>query len=259
MKKTLFLLLFFYVTIGFGQLPQRTIDSIEEIVESKTNAIEELAVEEIEIDTIHYEKSIDYAKKRAFKENLKEKYSDKEFIYTEEDIKEEKEEEKVDSAAGLAFAKAFLFFISTIFPFLLAALIIFIILKTFLGTETNFWNFKKPKKKVAEKLIYEDEDIHETDIDGLLQNAINNKEYRLAIRYQYLSVLKILSNKKLIDYHKDKTNSEYLFEIENSKTRTEFSYLSYVYSYVWYGDFPIDETNYKLAENKYQSFKTSLK
>ena len=108
-------------------------------------------------------------------------------------------------------------------------------------------------------MIYEDDDIHETDIDGLLQNAIKNKEYRLAIRYQYLSVLKILSNKKLIDYHKDKTNSEYLFEIENSKTRTEFSYLSYVYSYVWYGDFPIDETNYKLAENKYQSFKTSLK
>ena len=120
-------------------------------------------------------------------------------------------------------------------------------------------DFKKSKKKVVKKLIYEDEDIHETDIDGFLQKAINEKEYRLAIRYYYLSVLKILSDKKLIDYHKDKTNSEYLLEIENSQTRTDFSYLSYVYSYVWYGDFPINETNFKLVENKYQSFKKALK
>ena len=247
MKKTLSLLLFFYVNLGFGQFFQE-----------ETISIDEMLGEEIVIDTIHYEKSIEYADKRAFKDNLKEKYNDKEFIYKEEQIDEEEEKEE-DSAAGLAFAKGFLFFISKIFPFLLGGLIIFIILKTFLGTETNFWNFKKTKKKVAEKLIYEDEDIHETDIDGLLQNAINNKEYRLAIRYHYLAALKTLSNNKLIDYHKDKTNSEYLFEIENSTTRTDFSYLSYVYSYVWYGDFPIDETNYKLAANKYQSFKTSLK
>ena len=113
--------------------------------------------------------------------------------------------------------------------------------------------------KVSERLVYEDEDIHETDIDGLLQKAIHNKEYRLAIRYYYLSVLKTLSNKKLIDYHIDKTNSEYLFEIKNESIRNEFSYLSYIYSYVWYGDFPIDETNFKLAENKYTSFKNSLK
>ena len=63
-----------------------------------------------------------------------------------------------------------------------------------------------------------------------------------------------LSKKELIDYHKDKTNSEYLYEIENNTMRTQFSYLSYVYSYVWYGEFPVDETNFKVAENKYQSF-----
>lgn len=249
MKKTLFLFLFFYATIGFGQFMHEEFTSVEEMLGEGIV---------IDIDTIHYKKSIEYADKRAFKDNLKEKYTDKEFIYTEEEIEEEEDKEE-NAPVNLAFVKGFLFFISRIFPFLLGGLIIFIILKTFLGVETNFWNFKKSKKKVAEKLIYEDEDIHETDIDGLLQKAIHNKEYRLAIRYHYLAVLKILSNKKLIDYHKDKTNSEYLFEIENSTTRSEFSYLSYVYSYVWYGDFPIDETNYKLAENKYASFKTSLK
>ena len=39
-------------------------------------------------------------------------------------------------------------------------------------------------------LIYEDEDIHETDLDALLNQALNHKDYRLAIRYYYLSILK---------------------------------------------------------------------
>jgi len=203
---------------------------------------------------------IEYEQKRTFKEDLKEKYNDDDFIYTEDDddVEEEKDDE-TSSFFGKEFVGFFLFFISKIFPFLLGGFIIFIVLKTLLGSDVNFWNFKRGKNKVAKKLIYEDEDINETDIDGLLQKAIYNKEYRLAIRYYYLSVLKLLSDKKLIDYHKDKTNSEYLFEIENEVTKKQFSYLSYIYSYVWYGDFPVDETNFKLAENKYKSFKKSLK
>lgn len=240
MKKILFILLIFSSSIAFSQVNNDSLALLEK-------------------DTIHYEKTIKPAKKRIFNENLKEKYNDKEFQYTEEEEVEKKEKKEDLSSSGSAFVGVFLVFISKIFPFLLGAIIVFIILKTFLGTETNFWNFKKTKKKVAEKLVYEDEDIHDTDIDRLLQNAINNKDYRLAIRYYYLSVLKDLSNKKLIDYHKDKTNSEYLFEIEDKIKRAEFSYLSYIYSYVWYGDFPIDETNFKLAENKYKSFKNSLK
>ncbi|WP_405604878.1 hypothetical protein [Polaribacter sp. Asnod1-A03] len=203
-------------------------------------------------------KNIDFIHQRTFKEDLNEKYNDKDFIYTEEEDEPE-EETQSDSFFGQAFIAAFLFFITNIFPYLLGAFFIFIIVKTILGSEVNFWNFKRSKKKVAKKLIYEDEDINETDIDVLLQKAIYNKEYRLAIRYYYLSVLKTLSNKKLIDYHKDKTNSEYLLEIENTSTRKEFSYLSYVYSYVWYGEFSIDESQFKLVENKYQSFKKSLK
>ncbi|MFK8060722.1 MAG: hypothetical protein AB8B78_11595 [Polaribacter sp.] len=214
-------------------------------------------------DTIVYNKTIEYAEKRAFTEDLKEKYADdKAFKYTEEVEKEPKtssEENRKNSQFFASLTKGFIYFISNIFPFLLGLIIVFIILKTFLGSEINFWKFGKKKTKTTKKLVYEGEDINETDIEGLLQKAIHNKQYKLAVRYYYLSVLKQLSDKKLIDYHKDKTNSEYLFEIENKDIRTQFSYLSYVFSYVWYGDFPIDETNFKLAEKKYKSFKTTLR
>ena len=147
---------------------------------------------------------------------------------------------------------------TTIFPFLLGGFIIFVIVKVMLGSDIRFWKSSPASTKIKEKLIYEDEDIHEVDLASLLQQAIDNQNYRLAIRYYYLTSLKGLSNKKIIEYHKDKTNSEYLFEIENPAMRTQFSYLSYVYSYVWYGEFPVDETNFKTAQNKYQSFINSM-
>ena len=238
MKNKIVLFLLLYSSLSFGQFMQ------EGYLSSTENNVTEISSSENIVE-------------RAFKEDLKKKYSDKDFQYKEDDEKPKEKEETTTN--DTAFINGIIFFISKIFPFILGGIIILIILKTFLGTEVNFWNFKKTQKKVAEKLVYEDEDIHETDLDALLNKALNHKDYRLAIRYYYLSILKTLSNKKLIDYHKDKTNSEYLFEIENLTTRSEFSYLTYVYTYIWYGDFPIDEANFKIAENKYQSFKTSLK
>ncbi|QNM86389.1 DUF4129 domain-containing protein [Polaribacter pectinis] len=209
---------------------------------------EKTEIIEIASDTIVYNKNTDFVAKRTFKDNLKEKYTDKEFTYTES------VEEKKTSPNDSALLLAFMAFMTNVFPYLLGGIIIFIILKTFLGTEVGFWNFKKNKKITSEKLVFEDEDIHEVDLEALLKDAIAKQEYRLAIRYYYLSVLKALSTKKLIDYHKDKTNSEYLFEIENTETRKQFSYLSYVYSYVWYGEFPVDASKFHAVEHKYKSF-----
>jgi hypothetical protein len=208
--------------------------------------------QEVANDSITYNKNIDFYTKREFKDNLKEKYADKEFIYTEDVAKK-----RDSSPTNPAFLSGFIYFMVNIFPYVLGGIIVFIILKTFLGTEIGFWNFKKHKKIPSEKLVFEDEDIHEVDLEGLLKDSIIKKEYRLAIRYYYLSVLKELSTKKVIHYHKDKTNSEYLLEIENLTARKDFSYLSYVYSYVWYGDFPVNEPKFKVIESKYKSFLNS--
>lgn len=211
-------------------------------------------VVEVAADTIVYNKNTNISNQKTFTTNLKETYTGKEFEYKEPSQPETPNPTTVDSS----IIKAFVFFMTRIFPFLLAAFIIFIILKAILGFDVKFWKSIKPKQPTTKKLIYEDEDIHQTDLKQLLQQAIDNQNYRLAIRYYYLISLKGLSTKKLIDYHKDKTNSEYLFEIENTELRSQFSYLSYVYTYVWYGEFSVDETHFKAAQNKYQSFINNL-
>jgi len=205
-------------------------------------------------DSIVYQKDTNISEARSLSPKLSEKYNDKDFTYKENVPIKKKEK----SNASLGFLEGFAFFMTTLFPFLLGGFIIFVIVKVLLGSDVLFWKNTKSSTKISEKLIYEDEDIHEVDLASLLQQAIENQNFRLAIRYYYLTSLKGLSNKKIIDYHKDKTNSEYLFEIENPSMRTQFSYLSYVYSYVWYGEFPVDETNFKVAQNKYQSFIKSM-
>lgn len=229
MKKSIASLLFLISFLGFSQ-------------EKSPKVIE------IKGDSIIYQKTTDLDTERTFSSNLNNIYSGKDFEYKEETTP------KKEEPANTEFVEMFIFFMSKVFPFLLGIFIILIILKAFLGFDARFWKTTKKGKLNTKKLVYEDEDIHDIDLESLLQNAIDNKDFRLAIRYYYLSTLKILSSNKLIDYHKDKTNSEYLFELENKEMRTQFSYLSYVYSYVWYGEFPVNENNFKVAENKYQNF-----
>jgi hypothetical protein len=242
MRKIIASLLFFVVLLASAQ------ENLDDIIVIKA-------------DSVVYTKTTAITEARTFTTNIKEKYAGKDFEYTEEtEVKpKETDDNKPNESLPIFDFLSFLgFFMSTIFPFLLGGFVIYVIVKVLLGSEFKLWNKTVKSQKMAKKLIYEDEDIHEINLDTLLQQAIANKDFRLAIRYYYLSSLKTLSNKQVIDYHKDKTNSDYLFEIENTTMRTNFSYLSYVYSYVWYGEFPVDETSFKVAENKYQSFLKSI-
>lgn len=209
-------------------------------------------------DSITYHKNVNYKKEREFKEELKSKYSDHNFIYKEEEKKKEIEEIKEKKEPlfkpNFNFFRGFASFMKTIFPFLLGAIVIFIILKLYLGSNAKFWNLNRTSKVNAKKLVYEDEDIDNSDIEGLLKKAIAEKNTRLAIRYYYLLSLKKLSEKEIIKYDKDKTNSDYLFEIEDIEKRKQFSYLSYIYTYVWYGEFELNQDDFSEVAKKYNTF-----
>jgi hypothetical protein len=84
-----------------------------------------------------------------------------------------------------------------------------------------------------------DENIHEMDFDKLISNAVAAKDYRLAIRLQFLQALKILSDKHLIHWQPGKTNHDYMVELGKSNLRTGFTELNEYFEYAWYGNFPI--------------------
>lgn len=99
----------------------------------------------------------------------------------------------------------------------------------------------KTEEKTIENFGYIEEDIQQVDFENLIKTALKENNYRLATRYLYLKSLKNLTNKNIIDWHYDKTNSDYLNEISDDGIKQLFKRISYIYDYVWYGEFTIDE------------------
>ena len=138
---------------------------------------------------------------------------------------------------------------------LIVTYVIYLIVKIILNKEGQ-WIFGKS----TTRKIYTDEEIEKNliyvDFEKLVQETLRNGDNRLAIRYYYLWVLKRLSEKNIIEWHTEKTNSDYLYEIQSTDLRTDFQYLSYLYNYIWYGEFEMNEETFSNAKN---SFEKTLK
>lgn len=102
----------------------------------------------------------------------------------------------------------------------------------------------KTEEQDIEGFSYVEENINEVNFEDLINQALKQNNYRLATRYMYLKSLKILSKKGIIDWHYDKTNSDYFNEITNETTKKSFKRISYIYDYVWYGEFDINEEQF---------------
>lgn len=111
----------------------------------------------------------------------------------------------------------------------------------------------KTEEQDIEGFSYVEENINEVNFDSLISSALKQNNYRLATRYMYLKSLKILSKKGIIDWHYDKTNSDYINEITNETTKNSFKRVSYIYDYVWYGEFDIDENQFKRNQSDFNT------
>lgn len=140
---------------------------------------------------------------------------------------------------------------------LIVLFVVYMIVKTILNKEGNWIFGKSSQKKIATSDAI-DEDIHSINFEKAIRDSKNSNDYRLAIRYYYLWLLKRLSDKSLIEWDIEKTNSDYLYEISNPKLRQDFAYLSYIYDYSWYGEFELNETAFIQSEKTFLNTFNSL-
>jgi hypothetical protein len=227
-----------------------------------TYSIERIEEEELPSPTTRtvQNKDANYAKERRFVERPKNKYNDGSFVYVEDPPPKQLEPKETESTPPKVEKKKgiTIFGLSPwVFVFILIGVlaIVAIIFKF----DFSYFRMEKYKYKMADPLVSQDEDIDEDDYERLLQRATQQQDFRLATRYYYLWLLKKLSQRNYIEYHRDKTNSDYQFELQDDQVRSQFSYLSYIYSYVWYGEFPVDELKFATIKEKYQSFLNQIK
>jgi hypothetical protein len=99
-----------------------------------------------------------------------------------------------------------------------------------------------------------DEDIHSINFDQAIELAIQNNNYRLAVRLLYLQSLKRLADKHLINWQLNKTNIAYVQELQGSRYQHSFSNLTLQFESNWYGDMPIDTAEFDAVHEQFNQF-----
>ncbi len=98
------------------------------------------------------------------------------------------------------------------------------------------------------------ENIHELNFNQLIEEAIEQRNYRTAVRLYYLKTLKLLTDKQLIHWQPTKTNRIYVDELENSRLKQEFERLTSQFEYVWYGEFSVSEAEFGVLKEEFSAF-----
>ena len=148
--------------------------------------------------------------------------------------------------------------IGQIIFYALAVIAILVILYYIFGKDL-FRSNKKIAKKKTVTIENLEEEIHESDLDIFLREALKTNNYKLAIRIYYLMIIKELSIKNWIEWKKNKTNREYLFEMNQRKEYQRFFDITRNFERVWYGDLEIKENDYTNMSPAFQSFIDNIK
>ncbi|WP_426477004.1 DUF4129 domain-containing protein [Chryseobacterium sp. CBSDS_008] len=201
---------------------------------------------------------------KTFKENIPSRYKGKEFDYSVSKPREsffQKLMRKLDQIIQSIFGETtltksaeFTTVLIRLFAIILIGFLLYFIIRYILGKDGNFI-FGKKNKKLDLNVQELHENIHEINFPESIAKFEHAGDYRSAVRYQFLFILKKLSDKKLISWNPEKTNKDYAIELKATHLKKEFSNLSYIFDYVWYGEFNIEEESYQKFKNQYQAFK----
>ncbi|MEM1260233.1 MAG: DUF4129 domain-containing protein [Bacteroidota bacterium] len=155
--------------------------------------------------------------------------------------------------AAPSYIAAFLRYI----PYVLLGLLLFLLIRFFIKANTKNILFAKNNEGMV--LLSEEERLMKTeDIQGLIKQALDNRNYRLAIRYYYLYLLQLLSERELINWELQKTNEDYIQELSQSKLRPLFQKVTLLYDHIWYGEFVIDSEGYDKAKINFDQLRNSI-
>jgi hypothetical protein len=97
--------------------------------------------------------------------------------------------------------------------------------------------FIRSKKKISIPYTVEEENIHRINFEKEIASALQNKDYRLAIRMLYLQTLRFLSDNNQIEWQIHKTPTEYFYEVSNNEIKKPFRLFTNHFLHVRYGNY----------------------
>lgn len=102
------------------------------------------------------------------------------------------------------------------------------------------------------------DDINAIDFDAAIEDSVSKLNYIMAVRLLYLQTLKILSDTNIIEWKINKTNANYITELNNHPQQSGFRYLTGVFDYVWYGNKKIDKEEFVQVHQLFKQFQQAI-
>lgn len=140
---------------------------------------------------------------------------------------------------------------------LITAAIVYIVIKMQDVDVSGLFGKKAPRMDVPYDVL--EENIHDLDLQALIEEAVAQRDFRKAIRLHYLQSLKHLTDRGLIDWSPSKTNRSYITEINQPDIRQEFELLTSMFEYVWYGGAALGDELFNAARAEFDQFNQHLK
>jgi hypothetical protein len=116
------------------------------------------------------------------------------------------------------------------------------------------------KRAAGESVGYSvtEEDIHSINFDLAIEQAVQNRDFRLAVRLLYLQSLKQLADKNYINWQLNKTNIAYVQELKGTKHQPVFTDLTVQFENTWYGDMPISAEGFTEVRTQFNQFNRQI-
>lgn len=123
--------------------------------------------------------------------------------------------------------------------------VIFILLLAFLIFYL-FVNREKDGKKITKLDLDEvaPTEIPLTELERMLRDALARNDFRAAVRIYFIFILRDLSNKSWIRWEKEKTNFQYLREMNGRPEYDAFNTSVGYFEIIWYGKREIDRQTF---------------
>lgn len=174
--------------------------------------------------------------------------------YNEKLEKKKKTEESMNTSPNFM---AILFSIVKLILFLgLIVLMVYLILRL-AGVKIDK-SISGKKKIKGYSLSQIEENLLDADLEHALKEAIQNRQYKLAIRLYYLIIIQKLALEKLIHWNRDKTNLHYIMELSGNQNAGKFRELTHLFENVWYGDINLNEETFQNINGGFEQFINSI-
>jgi uncharacterized membrane protein SpoIIM required for sporulation len=250
--------LVFYTSPSYGQNEDVKEYEATSIPPPDTVAIENVEYYEMDYDSSYYyeQQSKRENHRKYFKSEISPKKFDesavkkatKDLSYEEEEIKRKQREKnwfnfkKKDGIFSAATARIILFVLA-------AGVIVFVL---YLIVKRNLSSRNKELKKKVYSLEEAEENLHEADLEALLDSFLKKGNHSAVVRMYFLILLRDLHEAELISWKKDKTNREYILEMSDTPHAAEFVSLTAIYEWVYFGELPITNGDFNMVQARFR-------